>query len=241
MARPGVVGRGNGEVKVLPMVEELGVPLIVAVPLPLSTNVTPAGNAPVSVRVERGLDEATTVNESAWPTMNRAVEAVMIEGPVGGDSIAPRSTPLVSDRGNPGPRWSVVSPKLTATVADPESISPSSRAGASRRRSAVVLERAELRDDRGGDDAGTDGAPLIAMLSRTRFAWPLTVPPLLARSLAPAAAPDKIELSRSQGGRTPLGGDPGGCRRRRRAAAPPTPPAPAVRMLLARVESTMVS
>ena len=43
-------------------------PANVAVPLPLSTNVTPLGNAPVSVRVEVGVPVVVTENVPAVPT-----------------------------------------------------------------------------------------------------------------------------------------------------------------------------
>ena len=55
----------------MPAVPAAGVPASVAVPLPLSTNVTPVGNAPVSViGAEVGNPVVVTVNVPAVPTAN---------------------------------------------------------------------------------------------------------------------------------------------------------------------------
>jgi hypothetical protein len=60
------------------------VPPIPAAGVPLSTpaelNVTPLGNAPVSVKVGTGGPVAVTVNEPAVPTLNVVLFALVIVG-----------------------------------------------------------------------------------------------------------------------------------------------------------------
>ena len=51
-----------------------------AVPSPLSTNVTPVGNAPVSVSAEVGNPVVVTVNVPAVPTANVVLSALVIAG-----------------------------------------------------------------------------------------------------------------------------------------------------------------
>ena len=59
----------------------VGVPASVAVPLPLSWNVTPAGSAPVSVSAGVGKPpEVVTVNVPAWPTVKVVWSALVITG-----------------------------------------------------------------------------------------------------------------------------------------------------------------
>lgn len=60
-----------------PVVPAAGVPEIVAVPLPLSVKLTPAGRAPVSVSVAVNEPVVVTENEPAAPTVN-AVEATLV-------------------------------------------------------------------------------------------------------------------------------------------------------------------
>ena len=52
----------------VPPLPVLGVPASVAVPLPLSRNVTPAGSVPDSESAGAGEPEVVTVNEPAAPT-----------------------------------------------------------------------------------------------------------------------------------------------------------------------------
>jgi hypothetical protein len=52
----------------------------VAVPLPLSLNVTPAGRVPVSVSAGIGYPVVFTVNVPAVPNVNAAVAALVIAG-----------------------------------------------------------------------------------------------------------------------------------------------------------------
>src|SRR6266850_42883 len=61
---------------------DAGVPLSFPVPFPLSTNVTPLGNAPVSLRVGLGVPVAVTVNVPAVPTVNVVLLALVITGAV---------------------------------------------------------------------------------------------------------------------------------------------------------------
>jgi len=56
------------------------VPLKVPVPFPLSTNVTPAGSAPVSLNAGAGKPVAVTVNEPAAPVVNVAAAALVTTG-----------------------------------------------------------------------------------------------------------------------------------------------------------------
>ena len=55
-------------------------PASVAVPLPLSANVTPEGKAPVSVMAAVGKPVVVTVNEPAWPTVKVVWPALVIAG-----------------------------------------------------------------------------------------------------------------------------------------------------------------
>lgn len=57
-----------------------GVPASVAVPSPLSRNVTPAGKVPDSDSAAVGDPEAVTVNEPALPAANIADAALVIAG-----------------------------------------------------------------------------------------------------------------------------------------------------------------
>jgi hypothetical protein len=57
-----------------------GVPLSVAVPLPLATNVTPVGSAPVFVNDAVGVPVVVTVNVPVAPTVNVALFALGIAG-----------------------------------------------------------------------------------------------------------------------------------------------------------------
>ncbi len=52
----------------MPPVPAAGVPEIVAVPFPLSLNVTPRGSLPVSDNAELGAPVDVTVKVPAWPT-----------------------------------------------------------------------------------------------------------------------------------------------------------------------------
>jgi len=62
------------------LVAAAGVPASVAVPLPLSTKVTPVGSAPDSVIVGVGLPVVVTEKKPAAPTVNVALEALVIAG-----------------------------------------------------------------------------------------------------------------------------------------------------------------
>lgn len=65
----------------MPRLPDAGVPLSVAVPFPLSTNVTPLGKvAPPSLRVGRGKPEVITVNDEDVPTVNVALLGLMMAG-----------------------------------------------------------------------------------------------------------------------------------------------------------------
>ena len=66
----------------VPAVPDAGVPLNVAVPFPLLTNVTPLGSAPVSVRDGVGDPVAVTVKLPAVATVNVVVLALVIAGGV---------------------------------------------------------------------------------------------------------------------------------------------------------------
>ena len=66
-----------------PPIFAAGVPLKVAVPLPLSTNVTPVGNAPASLSAGFGLPVVVTVNVPAMPTVKVVVAALVIVGATG--------------------------------------------------------------------------------------------------------------------------------------------------------------
>ena len=56
------------------------VPLSVAVPLPLSANVTPLGRAPVSVTAGVGKPVAVTVKLPAAPTVKVVLVALVMAG-----------------------------------------------------------------------------------------------------------------------------------------------------------------
>jgi len=57
-----------------------GVPAIVAVPVPLSANVTPLGREPVSFKEGAGLPVVVTVKVPPTPTVNAAFVALVIKG-----------------------------------------------------------------------------------------------------------------------------------------------------------------
>ena len=57
-----------------------GVPASVAVPSPLSVNVTPEGSVPVSVTVVRAAGLVVTVNVPAVPTVKVVWSALVIAG-----------------------------------------------------------------------------------------------------------------------------------------------------------------
>ena len=63
-----------------PSVPTSGVPARVAVPLPLSTKVTPEGSGPVSLRAGVGNPVVVTVNVLSMPTANAVVAALVIAG-----------------------------------------------------------------------------------------------------------------------------------------------------------------
>src|SRR5205085_1025535 len=64
----------------LPSVPGIGVPLIVAVPLPLSTNRRPAGGAGVALILAVGDALVRTVKLARCPTVNLAVAALVNRG-----------------------------------------------------------------------------------------------------------------------------------------------------------------
>ncbi len=65
----------------VPPVPAAGGPLSVPVPLPLSTNVTPAGNAVPPIAIAgAGKPDVVTVNDPAVPTMNVVAFALVIAG-----------------------------------------------------------------------------------------------------------------------------------------------------------------
>jgi hypothetical protein len=64
----------------VPPLPDAGVPLSVAVPFPLLTNVTPLGNAPVSVAEGVGVPVVVTVKFPAAPTVNVELLALVIAG-----------------------------------------------------------------------------------------------------------------------------------------------------------------
>ena len=67
----------------VPAVPDAGAPFSVAVPFPLSTNVTPLGSAPVSVRDGVGVPVVVTVKKlSGEPTKNVVLLALVMPGAV---------------------------------------------------------------------------------------------------------------------------------------------------------------
>ena len=76
------------------MPEASGVPLSVAVPLPLSTNVSPLGNAPVSVIDGVGDPVVVIVNEPATPTVNVPPLALVIAAAVPTVRLAVAALPV---------------------------------------------------------------------------------------------------------------------------------------------------
>ena len=58
-----------------------GVPVSLAVPFPLFTNVIPEGKAPDSVIVGAGVPAVVMVNVPAVPTLNAVLAALVIAGP----------------------------------------------------------------------------------------------------------------------------------------------------------------
>jgi hypothetical protein len=66
----------------VPPLPAAGVPLNVAVPFPLFTNVTPLGSVPVSVSVGAGDPVVVTVKLPAVPTVNVVLLALVIVGAV---------------------------------------------------------------------------------------------------------------------------------------------------------------
>jgi hypothetical protein len=64
----------------LPPLPAAAVPAIVALPLPLSVNVMPAGSAPVSVSAAAGAPVVATVKLNGAPTIEDADAALVIAG-----------------------------------------------------------------------------------------------------------------------------------------------------------------
>ena len=64
----------------VPPVFAAGVPASVAVPSPLSVNVTPGGSAPVSDNVELGTPVVVTVKVPAWPAVKVVPAGLVILG-----------------------------------------------------------------------------------------------------------------------------------------------------------------
>jgi len=64
----------------VPPVPAPGVPLNVAVPFPLSRNVTPVGSAPVSLSEGVGTPDVVTLNVPAAPAVNVTLLALVIAG-----------------------------------------------------------------------------------------------------------------------------------------------------------------
>ena len=65
----------------MPLVPAAGVPLNLAVPLPLFTNVTPDGRAPDFVMVGAGVPAVVIVNVPTVPTLNAVLAALVMAGP----------------------------------------------------------------------------------------------------------------------------------------------------------------
>ena len=68
----------------MPPLPPSGVPLSVAVPSPLSANVTPPGRAPLSLTVGVGKPVVVTVNVPDAPVVNVVAAALVMAGAVGG-------------------------------------------------------------------------------------------------------------------------------------------------------------
>src|ERR1700739_463087 len=66
----------------VPSVPSAGVPASVAVPSPLSENVTPLGNDPLSIRLGGGRPLVLTENVPAVPTTNVVLLSLVIAGGV---------------------------------------------------------------------------------------------------------------------------------------------------------------
>lgn len=84
-----------------PPVLAAGVPLSVAVPFPLPTNVTPDGSAPVSLSVGVGTPVVVTLNVPAAPTVNVALLPLVIAGGLSTvivNAVAAEDCPKVSLR-----------------------------------------------------------------------------------------------------------------------------------------------
>ena len=87
----------------LPPLPAAAVPAIVAVPLPLSVNVIPAGSAPVSVSAGAGAPVVATVKLNGAPTIEDADAALVIAGATFSVrvSVAPVPRFTQSDRSPP--------------------------------------------------------------------------------------------------------------------------------------------
>src|SRR5262245_54279726 len=64
----------------MPPLAAAGMPLNVPVPLPLSTNVTPAGRTPLIVRAGNGKPLVVTVNDPGLPARNAVPAALVMAG-----------------------------------------------------------------------------------------------------------------------------------------------------------------
>jgi hypothetical protein len=64
----------------MPLEPDAGVPDSVAVPFPLSTNVTPGGSAPDDMNVGTGNPDAMTVKLPGDPLVNATEAALVIDG-----------------------------------------------------------------------------------------------------------------------------------------------------------------
>ena len=64
----------------VPALPDAGVPLRVAVPFPLSLNVTPPGSVPVSVKDGVGKPVVSTVNDADAPTLNVVLLGLVMAG-----------------------------------------------------------------------------------------------------------------------------------------------------------------
>jgi hypothetical protein len=67
-------------IEYVPPLPEAGVPLRVAVPLPLSLKVTPLGRAPVSVNDGDGKPVVNTVNDAEAPVLNVVLLGLVMAG-----------------------------------------------------------------------------------------------------------------------------------------------------------------